>query len=94
MKNSILFFNELQKCKKFWAAISFIDTFAKENKIVIPSFFKIYKETTSCDDIKFDPNLTLGRAPKFLGKVNLRETVNACFINNFKKKNSNHEEKV
>jgi hypothetical protein len=67
IKNSTNFFQEINNYKTFYSALGFIESYIKENKIVISTSFRpapreLYNETQT----NFDPTLTISRSPRFL----------------------------
>ena len=76
LKNTLHFFKELSQFSSFCQALAFIENYARENKISIPTSCKVSGKEIVVVEIKpepsFNPSLTMNRSPKFLSNVNLR----------------------
>jgi hypothetical protein len=75
LRNTLHFQQELASCRSFCQALAFIEHYARENRIAIPSCCRLTpKELAHPHDsfAHFDPSLTLTRAPKFLQNASLR----------------------
>lgn len=73
LRNTLHFQQELGSCRSFCQALAFIEHYARENRIAIPSCCRpTPKELAHPHHALFDPSLTLTRAPKFLQNASLR----------------------
>lgn len=89
LKNTLLFFKEISRFGTFFEALNFIENYARQSKISIPTSCKIAQKEISLVESKsntgFNPSLTMTRAPKFLNSINLRSSLKSSSKQDFEK---------